>query len=91
MKLNFYIGYDSKEDIAYRVCKYSLLKRTNAEVNVLSLKLDELIAKNLYTRNTNLIDTLKISYETFYLNSFTIFSILTDLEALKRITDSSFK
>ena len=46
MKLNFFIGYDSKEDIAYRVCKYSLLKRTNADVNVMSLKLDELIAKN---------------------------------------------
>ena len=45
MKLNFFIGYDSKEDIAYRVCKYSLLKRTNADVNVKSLKLDELIAK----------------------------------------------
>ena len=43
MKLNFFIGYDSKEDIAYRVCKYSLLKRTNANVNVMSLKLDELI------------------------------------------------
>ena len=25
--LNIYIGYDSKEDIAYRVCKYSILKR----------------------------------------------------------------
>ena len=24
--LNFFIGYDSKEDIAYRVCKYSLNK-----------------------------------------------------------------
>ena len=36
MKLNFFIGYDSKEDIAYRVCKYSLLKRTNADVKVMS-------------------------------------------------------
>ena len=45
MKLNFFIGYDSKEDIAYRVCKYSLLKRTNAEVNVVSLKIDELIKR----------------------------------------------
>ena len=26
MKLHFFIGYDSKEDIAYRVCKNSLLK-----------------------------------------------------------------
>ena len=32
MKLNFFIGYDSKEDIAYRVCKYSLLKRVSKNV-----------------------------------------------------------
>ena len=26
-KPTFFIGYDSKEDIAYRVCKQSLLKQ----------------------------------------------------------------
>ena len=26
-KPTFFIGYDSKEDIAYRVCKQSLLKK----------------------------------------------------------------
>ena len=46
MKLHFFIGYDSKEDIAYRVCKHSLLKRSSIKVNVMSLKLEELIAKN---------------------------------------------
>ena len=28
----FFIGYDSKEDIAYRVCKQSLLKRTSIPI-----------------------------------------------------------
>ena len=50
MNINFYIGYDAKEDIAYRVCKYSLIKRASINVKVISLKLDELISKNLYTR-----------------------------------------
>ena len=45
MDLNFFIGYDAKEDIAYRVCKYSLLKRASINVKVTSLKLDELISK----------------------------------------------
>ena len=49
MKLHFFIGYDSKEDIAYRVCKHSLLKRSSIDVSVVSLKLDELIACLLYT------------------------------------------
>ena len=51
MEISFFIGYDSKEDIAYRVCKHSLIKRSTRDVKVLSLKLDELISKNLYTKN----------------------------------------
>ena len=70
MKLNFFIGYDSKEDIAYRVCKYSLLKRTNADVNVISLKLDELIAKKLnYTGQINWHMQPKREGEIYWLNS----------------------
>ena len=34
-KLNFFIGYDSKEDIAYRVCKFSILNNTFVEVQVI--------------------------------------------------------
>ena len=41
----FFIGYDSKEDIAYRVCKQSLLKHASIDLNVVALKLYELIAK----------------------------------------------
>ena len=51
MTINFFIGYDSKEDIAYRICKYSLLKRSTIKTKVMSLKLEELISKNLYTRS----------------------------------------
>ena len=41
----FFIGYDSKEDIAYRVCKQSLLKNSSIDIKVAALKLYELIAK----------------------------------------------
>ena len=44
-KPTFFIGYDSKEDIAYRVCKQSLLLNSSIDINVISLKLSELIAK----------------------------------------------
>ena len=46
-KLSCFIGYDSKEDIAYRVCKYSLLKRTSADLNIFSLKLVNKVLRNL--------------------------------------------
>ena len=47
--LNFFIGYDSKEDIAYRVCKNSLLKKSSINLKIISLKIDELIAKIFIT------------------------------------------
>ena len=65
MKLHFFIGYDSKEDIAYRVCKHSLLKRSSIDVSVVSLKLDELIAKNLYTRNVDPLASTQFTYSRF--------------------------
>ena len=49
-KPTFFIGYDSKEDIAYRVCKQSLLKKTSIPIKVLSLKLYELVANKNYNR-----------------------------------------
>ena len=65
MTINFFIGYDAKEDIAYRVCKYSLLKRASIEVKVTSLKLEELISKNLYTRTVDSLASTQFTYSRF--------------------------
>ncbi len=65
MNLTFFIGYDSKEDIAYRVCKYSLIKRASSNIKVASLKIDELIAKKLYTRNTDPLASTQFTYSRF--------------------------
>ena len=65
MNINFFIGYDAKEDIAYRVCKYSLLKRASNNVSVVSLKLDELISKNLYTRAVDPLASTQFTYSRF--------------------------
>ena len=46
-KPTFFIGYDSKEDIAYRVCKQSLLRNSSIDVNVIALKLYELISQGI--------------------------------------------
>ena len=64
-KLSCFIGYDSKEDIAYRVCKYSLLKRASADVNIFSLKLDELIAKKFYSRQVDPLASTQFTYSRF--------------------------
>jgi len=47
--INIFIGYDPREDIAYQVCKHSILKRTpNAIIKPLIKK--DLEAENWYTR-----------------------------------------
>ena len=63
MSVYFFIGYDAKEDIAYRVCKYSLLKRTSTNVKITSLKLKgskfEFVSSSRTTYSTeSLLDSL---------------------------------
>ena len=50
--LNIYVGYDSKEDIAYRVCKHSLLKRSNNNIKVYSLKLQGYLKLKMLIANS---------------------------------------
>ena len=69
MSINIFIGYDAKEDIAYRICKYSLLKRSSVDVKVMSLKLDELISRNLYTRTVDPLASTQFTYSRFLVPS----------------------
>ena len=64
-KPSFFIGYDSKEDIAYRVCKQSLLKNSSIDIRVVALKLYELIAKGFYTRSTDPLASTEFTYSRF--------------------------
>jgi len=47
--INVYVGHDSREDIAYKVCEYSI-KRRNKRINVKPLKHRELRSKGLFRR-----------------------------------------
>ncbi len=64
-KLKIFVGYDSKEDIAYRVCKYSINIISNKNVEVYSLKQAELIAKKLYTRSIDPLASTEFTYTRF--------------------------
>ena len=67
--LSFYIGYDSKEDIAYRVCKNSLINTSSITLNIQSLKLYELVSKKLYTRNIDPLASTEFTYSRFLVPS----------------------
>jgi len=64
-ELSCFIGYDSKEDIAYRVCKHSLNKRSSIKIKIYSLKLDELIAKKMYFRTIDPLASTQFTYSRF--------------------------
>ena len=81
--LNIYIGYDSKEDIAYRVCKYSILKRSNANLKVTSLKLYELVTNKMYSRDVDPLASTEFTYSRFLvpaLNKYKDWAIFCDCD-----------
>ena len=81
--LNIYIGYDSKEDIAYRVCKYSILKRTNTNLKVTSLKLYELVTNKMYFREIDPLASTEFTYSRFLvpaLNKYKGWAIFCDCD-----------
>ena len=49
MTQKFFVGYDTREDIAYQVCEYSI-KRFNPVVQVKPLIQQELRQKKVYWR-----------------------------------------
>ena len=49
-RLKIYVGYDSREDIAWQVCKYSLLRHSSGDLEIHPLKLALLQEIGLYTR-----------------------------------------
>ena len=69
--LNIYIGYDSKEDIAYRVCKYSLNKHSSSDIKIYSLKLQELVAKKFYSRTIDPLASTEFTYSRFLVPALT--------------------
>ena len=81
--LNIYVGYDSKEDIAYRVCKYSILKRSKSNIKITSLKLYELVAKNLYKRDIDPLASTEFTYSRFLvpaLNNYDGWAVFCDCD-----------
>ncbi len=55
-KLMIYIGYDPREDLAYRICKESIEKTASAYIEVRPLKLDTLRYMGIMTRSVKKIE-----------------------------------
>ncbi|KAF2922437.1 hypothetical protein DAI22_07g113500 [Oryza sativa Japonica Group] len=60
-----FVGYDSREDIAYRVCRRSLLQRSSVPVAVIPIVQQELRSAGLYWRERGPTESTEFSFTRF--------------------------
>lgn len=60
-----FIGYDPREDLAYEVCKYSILKRATIPVEIIPLKQADLRKDGLYWRERGKLESTEFSFSRF--------------------------
>lgn len=80
-----YVGYDPKEDLAYEVCKYSLLKRASVPIEVHPIKQSELRSQGLYWRQRGKLESTEFSFSRFltpHLADFNGWAMFVDCDFL---------
>jgi len=80
-----YVGWDSREDIAYQVCRHSLLRRASVPVTVIPLKQEELRARGLYRRSPDPLASTEFTYTRFlvpHLAGFRGWALFSDCDFL---------
>ena len=81
--MKVYIGYDTSQDIAYQVCKSSILKYTNVEI--IPLVQQNLRDQGIYTRDIDPLSSTEFTFTRFlvpYLNGYKDWAIFVDSDFL---------
>ena len=84
MNKNVYIGYDTREDIAYQVSKFSILNKSE-NITINPLKLSELKDKKLYWRDEDKLGSTEFTFSRFLvpeLNEFNGWALFCDCDIL---------
>ena len=84
MNKNVYIGYDTREDIAYQVSKYSILSQSQ-NITVNPLKLNELKDKKFYWRDEDKLGSTEFTFSRFLvpeLNNYSGWALFCDCDIL---------
>ena len=82
--MNIYIGYDSREDLAYQVCNHSIKSRSES-ANIFPLKLNDLKAKGYYTRGQDKLGSTEFTFSRFLvpiLNEYKGWALFCDCDLL---------
>ena len=84
MNKNVYIGYDTREDIAYQVSKFSILNKSE-NISINPLKLNDLKDKKLYWRDEDKLGSTEFTFSRFLvpeLNKFSGWALFCDCDIL---------
>ena len=81
--LSIFIGFDSKEPLAFAVAAHSILRRASRPVHIIPLALSSL--RNIYTRERGLTESTEFSLTRFlvpYLSGYRGISVFMDCDVL---------
>ena len=82
--MNVYIGYDSREDLAYQVSNYSI-KSQSKNTSVIPLKLNDLRSKGFYSRGEDKLGSTEFTFSRFLvpiLNNYEGWALFCDCDIL---------
>ncbi|TYI16517.1 hypothetical protein ES332_A08G260700v1 [Gossypium tomentosum] len=80
-----FIGYDPREDLAYKVCRHSILKRSSVPVEITPIVQSDLREKGLYWRERNKLESTEFSFSRFltpYLANYDGWALFIDCDFL---------
>jgi lipopolysaccharide biosynthesis glycosyltransferase len=63
--LRIFVGWDSREPVAYDVAKYSLMRRASIPVEITPIVAEDLRARGLYTRDKDPLASTEFTYTRF--------------------------
>ena len=83
--MKIFIGWDSREEDAYKVCVHTIKKHASKDVEIVPLKRDELIKQGLYTRDEGGNVSTEFAYTRFltpYLADYKGWALFIDCDFL---------
>ena len=86
--LNIFIGYDSREVVAFHTLVHSIVRRSSVPVSIVPLKLEQLQGRGLYTRERGPTESTEFSLTRFLvpaLSEYKGWSIFMDCDMLCRV------
>ncbi|KAM6555502.1 hypothetical protein CsatB_002521 [Cannabis sativa] len=80
-----FVGYDPREDIAYQVCRHSILKHSSIPLQIIPIVQSQLRDKSLYWRQRNQLESTEFSFTRFltpYLADYQGWAMFVDCDFL---------